>query len=228
MQVHPDYCCTDLYGEMLAVAESELASVNYEGRKRVLAWSDSKNSVLQGILTERGYGRIEDPDSICRQGRQDLHRDMPLPVVPEGYEIRNMDRLEDIPSRSWCSWRAFHPDEPDEKYEGWAWYMNIHKAPLYKDELDVVAVIDDEIVGFCTVWHDPATETAYFEPVGVHPDHQRKGLGLACITEGLQRARALGCRRAFLGGSSAAAKALYAKAGFGEYDLSEPWIKYLD
>ena len=40
--------------------------------------------------------------------------------------------LADIPSRSWASWRAFHPDEADEKYQGHGWYESVMKAPIYR------------------------------------------------------------------------------------------------
>ena len=228
IQMHPDFCCSELYGEMLAVAEMELGAPNREGRKRVVAWADSKDEMAHEILVQRGFQKVDAPESSCRQGRQDLDRVFSEPKNPDGYIIRELAGVEELPSRSWCSWKAFHPDEPDDKYGGWLWYRNIQAAPLYKRDLDIVAVAaDGEIVSFTTVWYDEVTSTAYFEPVGTHPDHQRRGLGLACITEGLHRLKVLGCRCAFLGGHSEAAKALYTKAGFIECDIAEPWVKFL-
>ena len=69
------------------------------------------------------------------------------------------------------------------------------------------------------------TRTAYFEPVGTAPEHQRRGLGKAVMTEALHRLQRMGCVLAFVGGYSRAANALYASAGFTEYDLSEPWVR---
>ena len=131
----------------------------------------------------------------------------------------------ELPARSWVSWRAFHPDEPDDKYEGWEWYRNVQRAPLYRRDLDLVAVAPDgELAGFCTVWFDEATRTAAFEPVGTHPAHQRKGLGKALLAEGLRRVQRLGATLTTVGSYSHAAGALYASVGFTEYDLSEPWV----
>ena len=48
-----------------------------------------------------------------------------------GVTVRTLYRLIDeseLPARSWLSWKAFHPDEPDEKYQGWAWYRNVQRV----------------------------------------------------------------------------------------------------
>ena len=90
--------------------------------------------------------------------------------------------------RSWLSWKAFHSDEPDERYEGWEWYRNVQRFPLYRRDLDLVAVAPDgELAAFCTVWFDDVTRTGSFELVGAHPAHQRRGLGRAVMYEGLRR-----------------------------------------
>jgi mycothiol synthase len=68
------------------------------------------------------------------------------------------------------------------------------------------------------------TRSAYFEPVGTHPAHQRRGLGKAVMFEGLRRLKRMGATLAFVGGFSPAANALYDSVG-SEYDLLEPWEK---
>ena len=229
VQIHPGMMRTGLYGEMLAVAEAELAGLGADGKKKIYVWADSQDDIAHGFLRHRGFEKYIRPETNARQGRQDLTRDIPEPKVPEGFTIRNLEGIEELPSRSWCSWKAFHPDEPDEKYEGWIWYRNIMSAPLYNMDLDIVAVDPDgEIASFTTLWYDEATKTAYFDPVGTHPNHQKKGLAFACITEGLRRVKKLGCRMAFLDGYSTPAKALYNKAGFHDFDTAEPWLKILD
>jgi GNAT superfamily N-acetyltransferase len=134
--------------------------------------------------------------------------------------------VEELPARSWLSWKAFHASEPDDRYEGWEWYRNVQRAPLYRRDLDLVAVArDGELAAFCTLWFDEVTRTAAFEPVGTHPIHQRRGLGKAVMTEGLRRVRELGASLATVNSYSESAGSLYASLGFTSYDLSEPWIK---
>jgi GNAT superfamily N-acetyltransferase len=104
--------------------------------------------------------------------------------------------------------------------------LNVQRAPLYRRDLDLVAVAPDgEIAAFCTIWFDDVTRTATFEPVGTVPDHQKRGLGKALMSEGLHRAQRLGADLAFVGSYSEAAHALYASVGFVDYELDEPWEK---
>ena len=84
---------------------------------------------------------------------------------------------------------------------------------------------DGEFASFCTVWFDDVTRTGAFEPVGTAPEHQRKGLGRAVMSEGLRRLQHLGGTLAYVGGFTPEANALYASVGFEDYDLCEPWSK---
>ena len=99
---------------------------------------------------------------------------------------------------------------------------------MYRRDLDLIAVAaDGEFAAFATVWFDDVTRTGAFEPVGTAPEHQRKGLGKAIMTEGLRRLQHLGATLAYVGSFNTAAHALYASVGFTRYDLSERWIKRL-
>jgi GNAT superfamily N-acetyltransferase len=84
---------------------------------------------------------------------------------------------------------------------------------------------DGELAAFCTVWLDDVTQTAVFEPVGTHPNHQKRGLGKAVMSEGLRRALRLGATLATVSSYSTGAHALYQSMGFTDFDLLEPWIK---
>ncbi len=177
----------------------------------------------QAILARRGFHKGSwqgIPAPVARW--KSTCRDPP----GAGYGVRALGETNELPDRSWASWRAFHPEEPDERYEGWTWYSNIQRMPLYRRDLDLVGVAPDgKIASFCTLWYDDVTRTAYFEPVGTMPEHQRRGLGKAMLVEGLRRLQRLGGDLAFVGSYSEAAGALYASAGFIDYDLSEPWEK---
>ncbi len=107
------------------------------------------------------------------------------------------------------------------------WYRIILTAPLFRRDLDIVAVAaDGSIASFCTVWYDDVTRTAYYEPVATVPGHQRRGLGKAVMLEGLRRLRRMGALYAFVGGYSEPARALYSSFAAGsEYGVSEPWAR---
>ena len=223
LQVHPAFCSPELEVKLMSAAETQFAVSQPDGRQRLTLWTPESDHVRQDILQRRGYKR----QGGCEYQRR-REMDLPIVAVPlaAGYTLRSLGEVDEHPARSWVSWKAFHSFEPDERYVGWEWYRNVQRAPLYRRDLDLVAVAPDgELAAFCTLWFDEATATAAFEPVGTHPAHQRRGLGKALMTEGLRRVRALGATLATVGSYSEAAGGLYASVGFTEYDLSEPWVK---
>lgn len=223
LQVHPDFHTPELDVEMLSAAETQFATTQADGSQRLMLWVHEIDSLRQDLLARRGYTKGKHPEY---QRRRDMNLPIPEFPAPNGYTIRALGDKSEHPARSWVSWKAFHPDEPDEKYEGWDWYANVQRAPLYRRDLDLVAVAPNgEHAAFATLWFDDVTRSAAFEPVGTHPAHQRKGLGKALMAEGLRRVRDLGATLCTVGSYSEAAGALYASLGFTEYDLSEPWVK---
>ena len=222
-QVHPAYRSEELFCEMLDVAEITLPN-HKAGAHDLLAWVNVGDALLKDVLARRGYMRSKFLAEYMR--RRSLTKPIPDSVPQGGYIIRALGDESELPARSWLSWKVFHPDEPDEKYEGWEWYKNLQQIPLYNHDLDIVAVAPDgELAAFCTVWVDDVTHTAVFEPVGTHPNHQKRGLGKAVMGEGLRRAQKLGATLATVSSYGKAAHALYDAMGFTEVDLLEPWIK---
>jgi mycothiol synthase len=222
-QIHPAWRTPELLAEMVATAEQHLAVQGADGRRRLRVWANEHNHLLQAVLARRAYSKGEWPEYQRR-------RPLTIPIddtpVAAGYTVRSLGDTAELPARSYLSWQAFHPDEPDERYEGWEWYLNVQRAPLYRRDLDLVAVAPDgALAAFCTVWFDDATRTGAFEPVGTAPAHQRRGLGTAVMREGLRRLQRLGATLATVGSYSAGAGALYASLGFTGYDLSERWEK---
>ncbi len=234
-QVHPAWRTPQLTEAMLDVAEERLAERRPDGHKALMVWAAGSDVALHEFLARRDYALDDRPNMAERQRWQRLPSAAEARPVPEGYTVRSLGEAEELPARSWVSWRAFHPNEPDEEYEGWEWYHNIQRQPLYRRDLDIVAVPDQprstryaptgEMGAFCTAWYDDVTRTAYFEPVGAAPEHQRRGLGRAVLIEGLHRLERMGCVLACVGGYSVRANALYASAGFEEYDVSAPWVR---
>jgi GNAT superfamily N-acetyltransferase len=223
-QVHPAYRSEGLRCEMLDAAEMRLPNQKEDGRRELITWANEEDALHKDVLTKRGYTRSKYKAEHMRS--RPLTQPVPEAVPPGGYTVRALGDKSELPARSWLSWKVFHPDEPDEKYQGWEWYKNVQRVPLYRRDLDIVAVASDgELAAFCTVWFDDVTRTAVFEPVGTHPGHQKRGLGKAVMNEGLRRAQQLGATLATVSSYSDGAHALYASMGFTEFDLLEPWIR---
>jgi mycothiol synthase len=223
-QIHPAYRESVSMSEMLDVAEQKLFRTDDPGKKELLVWVNEDDDQTKRLFTERGYQRSKFKAEHMR--RRSLAQPIPDPLPQNGYTVRALGDESELPARSWLSWKVFHPDEPDDKYQGWEWYKNVQRVPLYRRDLDIVAVAPDgELAAFCTVWFDDITRTAVFEPVGTHPDHQKRGLGKVVMSEGLRRAQRLGATLATVSSYSAGAHALYQSMGFTEFDLLEPWIR---
>jgi GNAT superfamily N-acetyltransferase len=212
-----------LEAEMLEAAEAHLSLPDDEGKRHLTVWAHQRDSLRQELLRARGYTR---GDWAEHQFRRCLESEIADVLLPAGYTVRSLGDTAEIPARSWLSWRVFHPDEPAAHYLGWAWYPDIQRCPLYRRDLDLVAVAPNgDLAAFCTVWYDDVTRTGYFEPVGTSPDHQRKGLGRAIMTEGLRRLKHMGALYATVAGYSQAAIALYSSVMSPEFQLFERWEK---
>ncbi|MFN2227299.1 MAG: GNAT family N-acetyltransferase [Anaerolineae bacterium] len=223
LHVHADFRTPALEEEMLAYAEAHLAVRDEAGRRRLYVPTFVDDELRREVLVRRGYTRSEGQV-------HHWHGDLALDAVPApaGYALRSMGDLDEHPARSWASWRAFHADEPDEAYDGdWSWYANVQRAPLYRRDLDVVAVAPDGgIAAFCTIYYDDVTRSAVSVLVGTAAEHWRRGLGRAVMTEGLRRAQAMGCTRLFANAYDPPADALYG-AVLGTKEASETWYKAL-
>jgi len=223
LHVHPEQRTAELEDEIFEFAEQRLS-----------IWNDAETSnlyipVFEGdvlrreVVTQRGYERRP---GWGHHWRRDL--DLPIPETPAagGYMIRSMGAIEEHPARSWASWRAFHADEGDENYDGdWSWYNNIQVSPLYRRDLDVVAVTDrGEIAAFCTIYYDDYTRSAVCVLVGTAAEHWRHGLGKSVMLEGMRRLRALGCTRVFATAHDTPADALYGSV-MQNHLVTETWLK---
>ena len=71
------------------------------------------------------------------------------------------------------------------------------------------------VAAFALGWLDPLTLGVELEPVGVHPAHQRRGLGRAVCRATLRAARGLGAGDVLIAAeaANAAATGLYAALG---------------
>lgn len=226
LSVHPALRTRELEEEMLSVAEERLAAVKPDGARKLFVWSPEQDALRQELLIQRGYTKDDWPEY---QWRRCLDTPIPDVPVPPGYTIRSLGDGLELLERCYASGLGFHKGDIKiavDNRDDPTWYRNIQTAPLYRRDLDLVAVAPDgAIASFCTIWFDDVTRSAYFEPVATVPAHQRRGLGKALLTEGLRRLQRMGATRAFVGGFSTAANALYQSVMGFEHELCEPWVK---
>jgi GNAT superfamily N-acetyltransferase len=225
LQVHPAWRSPDLEAELITVAEQQLAHSDASGSPSLTVWCNEHNAVRRQRLIERGYTKGDWPEYLRRRSITSPIADVPL---APGYGIRSLGDGAELIERCYASGLAFHPDDVQYAIDNRdvTWYRNIQNAPLYRRDLDLVAIAPDgSVAAFCTIWFDDVTRTGSFEPVATVPTHQRQGLGKAVMTEGLRRLQRLGATQSTVGSYSVHAGALYASMGFTDYDLSECWLK---
>jgi ribosomal protein S18 acetylase RimI-like enzyme len=141
----------------------------------------------------------------------------PLPV--DGFEIRSLDGEREHASRADAARLAFASTLAPEVHR--ARYLQFMRSPGYVLEHDLVAVAPDgTIASFEIYWLDAELSLGQFEPVGTHPNFQRRGLARALLHEGLARLASAGIERArvMTGGSNERAKRAYLDAGFDLVD----------
>ena len=166
------------------------------------------------LLADLGYA-VGDESLI--QYFQSLERDLPEPVVQEGYALRSVAGPDEVPARVEVHRSAFAPSRMTvEKYE------ILVGLPAYRYDLDtVVEAADGTFAAFTMAWLDLEARLGYFEPVGTHQDHQRRGLGRAVQLHALRRLREEGAREAMVYADTPneASNALYRSVGFRQIAL---------
>jgi ribosomal protein S18 acetylase RimI-like enzyme len=226
LSVHPDLRTSELEEAMLTVAEEHLAAITSDNICELCVWAPARDMLRQTILTRRGYAKDQPAEYQWRRRLDEAIS--PRPIAP-GYTIRSLGDGLELLERCYASGLGFHDGDIQIAVENRTdptWYRNIQTAPLYRRDLDLVAIAPDgAIAAFCTVWFDDVTRSGYFEPVATVPAHRRRGLGKALVTEGLQRLQCLGATVAYVSGYSPAANALYQSVMGNDYEVYEPWIR---
>ena len=224
--IHPAYETRDFEEEMLAVSEEKLSIQKADGRRFIGIWAMADDPLRREMLAAHGYER---KGWVETQHRRDLS--LPIPEVPQpaGYTIRALGDGLELLERCYASGLGFHEGDIQiavENRDDPTWYRNIQKAPLYRRDLDLVAVAEDgSIASFCTIWFDDVTRSAYYEPVATVPAHQRRGLSRALLTEGLRRLKSMGCQWAFVAGFEPGPNKLYETTIGPEYEQYQVWVK---
>ncbi len=208
---------------MLDVAEAALAARDPAGRATLAVWADASDAGFVELLGSRGYRRSDVRERRWR-GAIDSERGAVAP--PAGYAIRPLGDGLELLERCHASGLAFHDGDlavAAENRADTSWYRRVQRAPLYRRDLDLVAVDQHgAVAGFATAWFDDVTRSVLLEPVAVVPAHQRRGLGRALVSAALGQAARQGATLALVGAYDDAADALYGSFLDG-HDDHEAW-----
>lgn len=197
--------------EMLAWADSRRSAIEGPDTEPLRAWVAAEDRPAMGAVVAAGMTPERRPGFVHFTGNLSVGDDWPAPALPASMQVRRLETDADIAARVACG-RAAFPNSTMTADR----YRRLNDAWLYRSDLDLLIVTEEGlVVAFALGWLDPATQTVELEPVGVHPDWQRRGLGGEVCRAVLRAARGLGATRALIGAVSTnnAALALYTSLG---------------
>jgi ribosomal protein S18 acetylase RimI-like enzyme len=168
-------------------------------------------------LAEAGFADQADARENAWSKRLLQHGGVPANAdLPAGFSLRPLAGAVEVPAYVALHRAAFGSDAMTE-----AWRARTLTVPEYRPDLDLVAVAPDgQLAGFAVCWFadtgPSGRPSGQFEPVGVHPMFQGRGIGRALMAEGLRRLRAAGAEIMYVetDDQRGPALALYTAVGF--------------
>ena len=177
-----------------------------------------RNNVAEAdqFLRERlcGRGFQEVPEHAMLSMECELGRELPRYPLPEGFTLRRVE-AGDAVMRAQAQHLAFEVNLPFEEYL--LKYRHFMDSPGFARGWEwIVAARDGRVASFCMVWPDSASRICQIDPVGTHPEFQRKGFGRAVMGAGLRGLQSDGMRivRICVQAGNMAAIGLYEGLGF--------------
>lgn len=196
-QLSPVDFSDEFIKEMIEFAEKNLA-IQKEGHKEIYFRIDEGNRQFTAIFLAMGY-TLQD----WKEAESAMEITQKLEVrLPPGFTIAEAHRLDNT-QKGLAHVRAFSntgSDNPEGLTERIKGYEYMRKSPDYNPELDL-SVLDEqnEVASFVTLWYDDLNQIGILEPVGTIPKYRKMGLGKAVIYEGINRIRAMGAKKVYVG-----------------------------
>ena len=200
-----------LMAEIVAWADERRRTIAEGAVEPLRAWASAADGPGTSSLAALGLGPEDTPGFVHFTGDLAIADGWPAPSLLRGLTVRPLASEADIAARVECGNAAFPGSTQTVER-----YGTVAEAWLYRRDLDRLIVTDDgRVVAFALGWFDPATRVVELEPVGVHPEWHRRGLGGEICRATLRAARDLGAERAMIAAdrTNAAAMALYASLG---------------
>jgi len=221
----PEECAFDLFVHPALRGAPEAAAMHEWAEAQLAALVKARNGNEVGMMsifeTDQVRRQFLEERGYALKGRTLIHFTRPLdgslptPALPEGFTVRGCRGEAEVEQRARAQHGAFQSKWEWERYL--ARFRRFMQSPVYAGERDVVAAAPDgRIAAFAIHWLDPVNRVGLFEPVGAHPDFQRRGLGQAVLLEGLRRMREAGMETAIVCAydDNPAAIRLYESVGF--------------
>ncbi|HEX9067345.1 MAG TPA: hypothetical protein VF807_01155 [Ktedonobacterales bacterium] len=227
IQVSPGWLANpDAIDALLAALEAHLRTT---GATVIETEAVAGDLVMEAALSRAGFARGE---TTLVRFEHALATPLAPATLPPGWRIESVTRETQLAQRIALHREVWFPSQVTL-----AAYLRLRADPRYDPDLDLVAVNElGDYGAYCICWHDAATRTGLFEPVGASNPYRRLGLSKAVLTEGLRRLRERGATHAYVNTGNVdvppkfgaqAAQALYRAAGFAMVQHLCTWRKTL-
>ena len=181
---HPDVRGDPREQEMLAWTLEHMSSLD----EVQMMWVAEEDDIRAGWLERNGF--VREPHHFVYFTRS-LSGSLDDPRLPQGFSLRTSRGPKDAKLRSVASHAAFGSTKPFEEY--WPRTLRFMQSPVYVPEHEIFVIAPNgDVAAYCIVWADELNKLGHFEPVGTHPDYQRKGLGKALLLDAMCRLKAEG------------------------------------
>lgn len=151
-----------------------------------------ENEAERATALARGFLPEEQTETVLS-----LTLNEPLAAeLPAGLHLRELDQAADAEALQWLYWQGFDHGTDRAEFER-AEQIVPRIRREFRRELSLAAAdASGEPISCCCLWYRDDTDYAYVEPVCTVPAWRRRGAAGALLREGLNRARALGAKRA--------------------------------
>ena len=204
---------TKLYPEILRYAWKELK----DGQGLGIALYENGRPEIEAVKAA-GFALDERKETVMRLGLDSVL----CPELPEGFSIVQPDPEKELMTLQWLFWQGF---DHGNNYEE---FLREEKTiPRPRKHFDprlglAAAGPSGGYAAYCGLWYHENTDYAYVEPVCTVPEYRGRGIAKALLFEGLNRAKALGAKEAYV----ISDQIFYQKLGFQEaYRFQFFWKK---
>ena len=190
----------------------------------VMTYVDASDDVRKDSLLSHGYRFEREADYMRLYDLSKVKLDCDLEA---GYCVKDIITDRNFRARATTIHKAFTPDyEPrtDDLY----YWESTRGAPGYRPRLELAAIGQNgEHAAACLGWVDEGNRLGEVEPVGTHPDFQRRGFARAVIIECFKRMKDMGISHAYISSAPEPdpSNRLYEKFGPVEKVVQERWVK---
>jgi GNAT superfamily N-acetyltransferase len=163
--------------------------------------------MLRTVVTEAGFVLRPDTEPLVGMFRRASREG---PRLPGGYRVRGIGDAEATErvrvhraawrpaTMPWPAGTAPVSADATSRFTA-AHFEQVRRTWLYDPALDlVIEAPDGSLAACCTAWWDPAISCAEIEPLGVVPEHRRKGLASALCMEVAAQIAARGGDQVFI------------------------------